>query len=639
MSKDKNPFIENQKFSINYLYYIFLFTLLVAMTTYNIFLVKSLSYERFFFLIHALGQCVLEFSLIIFFGCLIQKHLPKICHYFYIGLLFLFFLSHPLDFILNRILDLSFWETMAFVFDENWENFMQMLYASGIPLIAWGLFFLGFILIPFGGVGLYLLLDKLSEKKQLHVSLSPFIQSVFCTPIFLILWDFSASVTLRPDIYHSYLNALPWKSTFIPREDLHLSFNGYLKKPQNEKEVLEKLVDFDKKAKKTPNIFLFVVESLREDFITKKTAPNLYQFKQENLHFSPSFSNANATQNSWFSLFYSTYPLYWGAIKNSSWTTGATPLRLLKKLGYKIHVFSSAELYYYNMDELIFGKSHHLADSFYMYPHHHPVKAAKSDKEATEALQSYLKNSTERKEKNLFVIFLDSTHFDYSWSQDHPITFFPISGQLDYFKAHHSKNDVDKIQNRYKNAISYVDSLFLEVTNTLKKEGLYDNSVIVFTGDHGEEFYENGKLFHASHLSKVQTEVPLYFKLGTYVKEKIPSLSSHMDIFPTIFHHLFENNVTKHIFEGNSCLDSLRFPFVLTARYNASRAPYEFFLHNGTKKLLLRFRDKKNIFSCKKLEILSLRNKDDQSLFDEKRPDLLDYEFKKAFIELFPSIP
>lgn len=632
-------FFENErKIQINYLYFGLLFFLLISMNSYNLFLVKSSLHPKIFFLFYSLGQCVLEFCILIFVGYLIKALCSTLLYYIYIGLTFLLYLSHPLDFVLNRILDLSFLETIDFVLDENWDNFLQMLYASGIPLIVWASFFLIILAIPFVGIGFYFITDKFCQRKKLFFCRDKVMQTLFCTPLALIALDFSISPTLNPGIYHSYLKALPWKTTFIQPENMFLDLQYTLKKPKTENEYLKTITSWKEPLKKNPNIFLFIVESLREDFIDQQTAPNLTQFKNENLFFSPSISNANATQISWFSLFHSEYPLHWSHVKNSNWKTGSMPIKLLKELGYQIHVFSSAELYYYEMEKLLFGTNHKLANSFYMFPHHHPIKSSKTDRMALNLLEKKMIDNKMMDGKNLFVIFLDSTHFDYSWEDDHPINFLPISDQLDYFKAHHSEEDMSRIKNRYRNAISYIDSLFGKFTHSLKSQGIYEDSVIIFTGDHGEEFYDQGKLFHASHLSNVQTTIPLYYKFGknerkaNNIKERI---SSHMDVFPSIFDYLFEKNLTKGLFSGNSVFDSEYFPYTITARYNASRSPYEFFIHNGEKKLLLRFTNRKDIFSSQKIEILALKDLNDHLLLIQESQNTIEKEFSKALNLLF----
>ena len=61
-----------------------------------------------------------------------------------------------------------------------------------------------------------------------------------------------------------------------------------------------------------------------------------------------------------------------------------------------------------------------------MYTHYFPVSSAEADRKAIDQL---LKDHEEKwaLEGNVFLIFLDSTHFNYSWSKDLRPQFTPIS--------------------------------------------------------------------------------------------------------------------------------------------------------------------------------------------------------------------
>ncbi|MEI6242525.1 MAG: sulfatase-like hydrolase/transferase, partial [Chlamydiota bacterium] len=188
------------------------------------------------------------------------------------------------------------------------------------------------------------------------------------------------------------------------------------------------------------------------------------------------------------------------------------------------------------------------------------------------------------------------------------------------------------IKARYKNAIHYIDSLFGATLNHLKEKGLYDNSIIIFTGDHGEEFFEEGYFFHGSRLSRMQTQIPIYYKFTSQLPHEIQNkkFTSQMDIFPTIFHHILGKNDFNEVLEGNSLLDQSKWPFVITSRYNASRSPYEFFFHNGEKKLYLRLEDIKHITKSKRVQVLSLQDKNGNNTHFSTE------EFHNAFQKIFP---
>jgi arylsulfatase A-like enzyme len=70
----------------------------------------------------------------------------------------------------------------------------------------------------------------------------------------------------------------------------------------------------------------------------------------------------------------------------------------------------------------------------------------------------------------------------------------------------------------------------------LKQEGLYDDTLIVFTADHGEEFYEHGGWWHGLTLYDEQIHVPLMFKMAGQAQAGSidTALARSLDIAPTI---------------------------------------------------------------------------------------------------------
>jgi membrane-anchored protein YejM (alkaline phosphatase superfamily) len=75
---------------------------------------------------------------------------------------------------------------------------------------------------------------------------------------------------------------------------------------------------------------------------------------------------------------------------------------------------------------------------------------------------------------------------------------------------------------------------------TLKEKNLYDNALIIYTSDHGQEFFEYGNFGHNTSFSKGQIHIPLMIKLpkslqNTNLAKNInSSLTSHQDIVPTL---------------------------------------------------------------------------------------------------------
>jgi arylsulfatase A-like enzyme len=95
----------------------------------------------------------------------------------------------------------------------------------------------------------------------------------------------------------------------------------------------------------------------------------------------------------------------------------------------------------------------------------------------------------------------------------------------------------EKYLRLYDGEIAYLDEQLGVLFADLRARGLYDTSLIVLTGDHGEEFQEHGGWWHGTTLYDEQLHVPLLAKppraegiTGQVVEE----LTTSLDIAPTI---------------------------------------------------------------------------------------------------------
>ncbi len=383
---------------------------------------------------------------------------------------------------------------------------------------------------------------------------------------------------------------------------------------------------------KRPNIYLFVIESLRADFINPEGAPHLSQFRDDHIHYDASHSNANGTHPSWFSIFHSQFSLFWKKYKTEKWAMGSPPLDLLRKWGYKVRIYTSAQLGYYGMEKVLFGQNLQLIDSYQTFHHGTSKQPWETDAEAVETLQKDLAENPELREGQVCIVFWDSTHFDYSWPKHKTAQFSPFAKEFAYFNAIQSKKNIGLIKNRYRNAVHYVDSLFGQFWQNLPNK---EESIVVVTGDHAEEFFEHGHLFHNSHLVDEQTHIPLFFKLGTTKQTPPRSIACPMDIFPTIIDAI--SGQTLPFAEGQSLLRPSSWPYALIARFNGGRTPYEFCIHNGRNKLIAQF-DSSPIFTSQELKIRSLSTCKDkaadcalnvESWIEKEFPGALDRLFGK----------
>ncbi len=610
---------------VNYIYFGILFLVLSALHIFHLFLIEnSTGLNRFFYSLHAIGQSGIE-VLILMVISLFLNRFSKVLSTFFVMATFLLFLAHLIDFPLVRIMGMSIWYAFDMMKSESIGNFIELLLATHTPMIYWVLAGIAALLIPLLGIAFFRSTDRLAQKKPIYVSSAAVGMSLFTAFLFLSMFDIKIGKLATPTENSHFLETLPWKTTLFPCSAPRLEVGQLFHKP-SENEYHSYLQTVDVKQAKKPNIFLFVAESLREDFITEAVAPALSSFRKSNIAFPHALSGANGTQLSWFSIFHSVYPFHWEHREPDVWKQGSLPLQILKKAGYQIHVYSASRLQFYHMDERLFGKEHSLADSLRVFGLDEERESHENDSECMATLTQDL---SLYEEGHVFVVFLESTHFGYSWPQEQSL--LPAPGNLDYLGLACSNDPIEGVKNRYRNAIHFIDGLFGKFLEKLTSAPGGNEAVVVFTGDHGEEFFEHEHIFHASNLNSMQTHVPLYFRLGSSTDHPSREISSHLDIFPTVLDHVLGHPHFESWFDGESILRPSKKNFAISTRYNASRSPFEFLIHTGKEHIIARFDNQGAIFKSNALEIVSTRDEKNQPLEAGRIKD----HFKLPFETLF----
>jgi len=94
----------------------------------------------------------------------------------------------------------------------------------------------------------------------------------------------------------------------------------------------------------------------------------------------------------------------------------------------------------------------------------------------------------------------------------------------------------EKYSGLYDGEITYLDEQIGRLVDELKRRGLYDNTLIVLTADHGEEFHEHGGWWHGTTLYDEQITVPLIMKPGQGGARGrvVDELAMSIDIAPTV---------------------------------------------------------------------------------------------------------
>ena len=108
-------------------------------------------------------------------------------------------------------------------------------------------------------------------------------------------------------------------------------------------------------------------------------------------------------------------------------------------------------------------------------------------------------------------------------------------GGIPYYQMLGDNRDFNYYVSQYKAEIRYVDENFNRLIDAIKEVGLYENSLIIFTSDHGEGMGEHDYYFaHGENLYNILTHVPLIIKYGKVLKGRRADCVQHLDIVPTI---------------------------------------------------------------------------------------------------------
>jgi len=82
---------------------------------------------------------------------------------------------------------------------------------------------------------------------------------------------------------------------------------------------------------------------------------------------------------------------------------------------------------------------------------------------------------------------------------------------------------------------SFADHWFGVLLDELRRLGIYDETVIVFFSDHGEELHERGGFGHGLHLHAEALRIPLIIRWpGAQRPRREPAPVEHLDVLPTV---------------------------------------------------------------------------------------------------------
>lgn len=307
-------------------------------------------------------------------------------------------------------------------------------------------------------------------------------------------------------------------------------------------------------AEQPMNLLFIVVDSMRGSMLTDEYAPNISAFAaQHAITYRNHFSGGNSSRMGMFSLFYGLPPAYWASF--SSLQRSAVLLDEMQARDYQLGLFSSSTLYRpVVLDRTAFANVPDLR--IVTEPASDP--SWKRDRKLTGEWFDWLDGRDEQKP------FFGFLFYDAAMS---------VSPPPDYEKQWAPADDSEQQQDysRYRSAVHFVDGLAGQVLDDLAQRNLLENTVVVITSDHGEEFGESSAKLerHGSGYTRHQLVIPLVLAWpGRQQGVALDHRTSHYDIVPTLMQDLFAcSNPPQDYSVGNNLFENREWDWMVAGSY------------------------------------------------------------------------
>ncbi|MDF1838596.1 MAG: sulfatase-like hydrolase/transferase [Planctomycetota bacterium] len=294
-----------------------------------------------------------------------------------------------------------------------------------------------------------------------------------------------------------------------------------------------------------PNVLMIVLDSWRQDAMSETLTPNLSRRAQQARTFVDHKSGGNGTRFGLFTMLYGLHGSYWfRALENNT-----TPVLLdtLQDLDYDIRVISAASMNFPEFRSTAWYKleSSEIVDSF-LKPDGEEITRRSDVKDglvADDFVQWMDDRNAAGEDRPYFsFVLLDSPHQPYfnPGGPHQPA----LDRPLNYISQGITKEEPElgimreKISNTYKNSVLYADGVAEKILARAEQvDREHPNAagtIVLITGDHGEEFYESGFWGHTSNYTPEQIDVP-FFMYGPGIEPGIEnSPTSHLDVSNSI---------------------------------------------------------------------------------------------------------
>jgi membrane-anchored protein YejM (alkaline phosphatase superfamily) len=241
-------------------------------------------------------------------------------------------------------------------------------------------------------------------------------------------------------------------------------------------------------------------------------------------------------------------------------------ISLLRENGYSVYSTTARTMRWYDVEKFMLGEN---PDIFLP----EDGKNYERDMLVTDRSIEIASEHKKTGKPYLNFVFYYTTHADYEHPDTHAVFKPEIKGRVDYSDEALRGSDRQKLVNRYKNAIHFVDSELERLVTGIQKTGAWDNTILIITGDHGEEFFEENSFGHNSNLNEYQIKVPFLMHIPGKGNMDIGKLTSHTDVMQTVIGEIFGSAIEEMPFQGRNILSNdSGFIYVAKAHYQRPRA-------------------------------------------------------------------
>lgn len=304
-------------------------------------------------------------------------------------------------------------------------------------------------------------------------------------------------------------------------------------------------------ADRLDDILIIHVEALRADVVDHEHMPLLSTRSDRCTTLQQHYSNTSHTTGGVHGLVSGLNPFYlW---PSRMLELAPVPLSLLAELGYEATLYASETFSFDGVSDLFFAPD----TTAYVSPEaDNPGAHHEADEKVIDSYLSSLSGGAADATPRFDYLVLFSTHWDYYYPEEFerrtPATRHSVKRLL---LASSADPEVTRdVRNRYLNAVGYVDALIDRVLVTLEEQGRLDRTMVVIAGDHGEAFFEKGKLTHASDFSREQVHSGTVLCFPEPIRTRY-TYTSHADIMPTVFDSLGVAVPWAQLMTGKSLLD------------------------------------------------------------------------------------